>query len=274
MEEPDPRREQVLNDDEIALIGHRTWLESIHINAALTLLRRQFTDIGALFNVEWGVTLSFSKAGKRWIQIIHNGADHWMCAAQGFHTETQDVTVYDSLSAGTSSFKQEIHTINCIGCLGHSDGDQLMMLNMSCQRQDNEYDCGVYAIAFATALALGRNPSDIVFDARHLRSHLIHCFRNGKLSLFPVLERETLELREQRCEPPFVLALPLFCSCRRSDARLNGDWDMAKCQGQCAGWYHRMCASIPQEVFDEHAQWMCDPCIAGVHTLDQPKPDE
>ena len=37
---------------------------------------------------------------------------------------------------------------------------------MTVQRQRNGYDCGVFAIANATALAFGRFPSQEAYDAR------------------------------------------------------------------------------------------------------------
>ena len=253
--QPDPQRDEFLDEGEIELIDGTTWLDSVHIDAALTLLRHRFTDINGLFNVEWGATLSFAKAGNKWIQIIHNGQDHWLCAAQGFYSD--DVTVYDSLTAGRSQFSMETHAINCIGCLGCSqNNNDLTILNMCCDRQDNVNDCGVYAIAFATALAYGKNPSGLRFDGLKLRSHLMSCFRRKQISLFP-----TLNATRERCEPPFVLTLPLFCHCRRSDAKLNGDWDLIQCVGSCGGRYHRMCDRIPQTVFDKEDRWICPRCV-------------
>ena len=255
--QPDPRRDETLDEGEIDLIDDKTWLDSVHIDAALTLLRRQFSDVNGLFNVEWGATLSFAKAGKKWIQIIHNGKDHWVCVAQGIHSDA--AVVYDSLSAGSATFKQETHVINCISCLAWSQADELTILNMACDKQANDYDCGVYAVAFTTALAFGRDPSGIQFDAPRLRSHLIDCLRRNRISPFPMLNADM-----KRYDPPSAMTLPLYCYCRRSDARLNRDWDMAKCRGNCSGWYHRICGHIPKSVFEEDDAWMCRLCVTNL----------
>ena len=53
------------------------------------------------------------------------------------------------------------------------------------QQQTNGYDCGIFAIAFATCLALGTNPSNATFDIQRMHSHLVTCLRATKMSTFP-----------------------------------------------------------------------------------------
>ena len=43
-------------------------------------------------------------------------------------------------------------------------------------------DCGLFAVAFATALALQHNPEHYHFV---LRIHLLRCFQDGKMTMFP-----------------------------------------------------------------------------------------
>ena len=51
--------------------------------------------------------------------------------------------------------------------------------------QGGSYDCGLFAIAFATALAHGMDPVECFFDQRKLRRHLYQCLVAGKLTPFP-----------------------------------------------------------------------------------------
>lgn len=53
------------------------------------------------------------------------------------------------------------------------------------QQQTNGSDCGVFAVAFATCLVFGVDPTFINFDAQGMRPHLATCLRNGRISLFP-----------------------------------------------------------------------------------------
>ena len=55
------------------------------------------------------------------------------------------------------------------------------------QLQINSYDCGLYAIANATALANGRYPAQESYNAQSttMRRHLIGCLENKFLLPFP-----------------------------------------------------------------------------------------
>jgi len=53
------------------------------------------------------------------------------------------------------------------------------------QQKKNGSDCGVFAVAFATCLVFGVDPTFINFDAQGMRPHLATCLRNGRISLFP-----------------------------------------------------------------------------------------
>ena len=46
-------------------------------------------------------------------------------------------------------------------------------------------DCGLFAIAFATALALGKHPGQYLFDQGKMRRHLWNCFRKKRIEMFP-----------------------------------------------------------------------------------------
>ena len=51
------------------------------------------------------------------------------------------------------------------------------------QKQEGGTDCGIFAIANATALAHGINPSS--FEQSATRRHLVNCFKNELMTLFP-----------------------------------------------------------------------------------------
>lgn len=53
------------------------------------------------------------------------------------------------------------------------------------QQQTNGSDCGIFAVAFASCLAFGVDPTFINFDARSMRPLLATCLRNGRIILFP-----------------------------------------------------------------------------------------
>ena len=55
------------------------------------------------------------------------------------------------------------------------------------QKQSGIYDCGLFAVAFATCLAIGVHPGSFTFK-QEIRRHLYKCLENGKIQMFPVLK--------------------------------------------------------------------------------------
>ena len=53
------------------------------------------------------------------------------------------------------------------------------------QQQKGTKDCGVFAIAMETTIALGHNPSNVVFNQTLMRAHLVDCLKERKFTLFP-----------------------------------------------------------------------------------------
>ena len=64
--------------------------------------------------------------------------------------------------------------------LYYRDGSLLIVQEIPVHQQEN-CDCGVFAIAFAFHLAQGDDPSALNFDCTTMRQHLVKCFEK-KLS--------------------------------------------------------------------------------------------
>ena len=77
------------------------------------------------------------------------------------------------------------------------------------QMQSGTYDCGLFAVAFATALTLGHNPGQFFFDQQAIRRHLWTCLKNNKMLTFPV-KRE----RRNKQKINATQQIPIFCSCQ------------------------------------------------------------
>ncbi len=54
--------------------------------------------------------------------------------------------------------------------------------------QSGTYDCGLFAIAFATALAFGEKPELFFFDRSKMRVHLWQCLERGQMRMSQLLE--------------------------------------------------------------------------------------
>ena len=64
---------------------------------------------------------------------------------------------------------------------------ELILKFMDVPIQSGSYDCGLFAIAFATALSLGEKPELLFFDHWNMRAHLRQRFEDGEMKMFPVL---------------------------------------------------------------------------------------
>ena len=91
-----------------------------------------------------------------------------------------DVAVYDSMG-----FCDEvIMSMKCISSL--MGGQNFTLRTPSCQKQCDRSSCGVFAIAFATSLAAGQDPSALVYKTEaKMRDHLKQCLLKGEISQFP-----------------------------------------------------------------------------------------
>ena len=64
----------------------------------------------------------------------------------------------------------------------HTESPVIHLQFMNVQMQAGGYDCGLFAVAFATALALGKSPCQ--FQGK-MRNHLWKCFEQRKMEIFP-----------------------------------------------------------------------------------------
>lgn len=60
------------------------------------------------------------------------------------------------------------------------------VLMIETQKQEGSNDCGLFAIAIATAIVHGADPTRLRFDQVAMRNHLVQCFKDGVMTLFPV----------------------------------------------------------------------------------------
>jgi hypothetical protein len=139
------------------------------INKAQYILKNQRPTIGGLFCCTVGRSLEFPQAqGGQWLQIVHDWSNHWILVAKGF-TQPEHILVYDSMPR--SPWDND-HILSCMSSLLKTTEKEMTYIIKTCQRQSNGYDCGEFAIAFATSLANGEDPSTRLYDPKKLRSTL------------------------------------------------------------------------------------------------------
>lgn len=88
--------------------------------------------------------------------------------------------VYDSLFTYCDQETERV-----IANLFQCDSSEIRITVSRCQKQKGTVDCGLFAIANATAIAFGKNPSKLRFKQEALRSHLVNCYNKNLMLLFP-----------------------------------------------------------------------------------------
>ena len=68
------------------------------------------------------------------------------------------------------------------------DETRINMQIQPLQEQVGGTDCGLFAIAVITAIAHGKDPSQLQVKHEERRDHLLKCFKDEHITLFPCIE--------------------------------------------------------------------------------------
>ena len=217
-------------------------LSDLHINAFQNLLKSQFNSIGGLQstllqqnksplsnkkeNNLQAINISISATVKRWavLEINSNG-----------------IFLYDSAYTSLAGDVKKIiaHLIN-------TNEDQLTVHIMNIAKQSGATDCGLYAVAIMSSLALGKDPCSIVFKKEDLRAHLQSIIEKEQITEFPYTQRRKVRSRILHTE-----VFDVYCICRMPD---NGS--KMVCCDNCNKWFHAACV----EYTDNRNKWYCTEC--------------
>lgn len=119
----------------------------------------------------------FAGAGKSYAEI-----GHWICV----HYDGSRLHVYDSFNS------TKLHP-RCETYIRRMYGDNYQRHTQTIfhkvQRQTNVYDCGIFAIANATSVALGLDPVMLKYEIPLMRSHVAAMLTEKILSPFVLADR-------------------------------------------------------------------------------------
>ena len=144
-------------------------------NFAQEIIRMQFTKLTGLQSTlmlavhPWPLITPAQSL----LPIIHPKGIHWIVASTIASSLT--VQVFDSLYSSVDDMTTRLLT-NLFGV------DVTVEMGF-CLLQDGIANCGVFAIATCTALSHGSQPGQ--YDQKRMRAHLLQCFENLVLTVFP-----------------------------------------------------------------------------------------
>ena len=220
------------------------WLNDSLINAAQRLLKEVNPAMPGLQDVTLGLTWNFCVEPHEFIQILHTGRGHWLVVST-IGVQHPVVQVFDSLyTTASTTLKKQIATFLT------TMKPSITLHFMDVQMQSGGSDCGLFAIAFATALVDGKKPGKFLFQQGGMRAHLCKCLELGKMTPFPIIRN--------RCTPSKIKAAEQFnvyCICCMPEIA-NSTW--VQCTA-CKEWFHSdTCVSIAAEQrCNRKLPWYC-----------------
>ena len=225
------------------------WLDDKLVDASQKILAKQFENkfVGSGFqDAAVGLCGNFTIETGEFIQIIHGGSNHWLTIST-IGTKHPEVLLYDSLHTNVAEdVKMQISSILC------TKEKSIILKFVNIVKQAGVNDCGLFAIAYATALCLGKSPGKYRFKQELFRKHLQTCLEREHFTMFPIIiERrkgDIISMERNIC---------VFCYCRMPQINPMIQWSTESWE-----WFHiGPCVSITDaQMKDKNFKWHCRRC--------------
>jgi hypothetical protein len=222
-------------NDEANMLNRNYMFTDREIMMGQNLLRKAHSAVNGLMSTTLGPIGQFDVMRDDFVQILHTGVLHWVCVTN-IPRRSGFANLFDSMFSGsiTTSVKEQIASM-----LYELDNDEFEVHIQPVQQQTNSTDCGVFALAFATAFCFGYGVSHCNFDVGKMRPHLWKCLKEDRMEMFPCK-------RAPPAAVPKVVKVNIYCDCRQIHNEAKDS--MAQCE-TCKRWYHKQCQQIPRDVF-------------------------
>ena len=139
------------------------------------LLREAFPAVDRLQNLKQ--SMSFSVPNFEFVQFPLVNKNHWLVISN-IGEKMDTVCIYNSM--------QNRHDGECLSLVARyvqCPDSHITIKVMNVQLQDNGYACGELAVAFATSLIHGEDPTQLHY--KELCSHLKNCVDKYSITPFP-----------------------------------------------------------------------------------------
>ena len=188
-------------DSKDHILNKTTWLCDSEIHAGQILLKQKFPLVDGLRDpVIVGALVT--PAISEFVQIINTGS-HWVCLST-IATSPGTVKVYDSLYQNVSAVAID-HSCRMLLYTGST----VTFSNERVQKQTNSNDCGLFALAFATDLCHGLDPTVQSYDQDNMCKHYINCLDSYNMVPFPRTSRQVPYHAINKRK-----AVTIYCVCR------------------------------------------------------------
>lgn len=158
-------------------------MEDVHIDAFGKICSHytNFTPQSVLF-LQLPFHIKKISKNKPNLQILYNeieGSDvgHWICT----YYDGKVNNIFDSLNSDNLKSDHLIY-------INRLYGENVENVFHRVQQQTNTYDCGIFAIAFATSICFNKSPVHEKYIINEMRPHVARIFTTKLLIEFPTLQ--------------------------------------------------------------------------------------
>ena len=232
------------NEHMKTLQSEREWIDDDLIHAGQTLLQNQHPYMGGLQKPALSAQFAMEPNAGEFIQILCIRNNHWICVST-VGCQPSTINVFDSMYGFLDRQMKKL-----IADIMQTREKQIKVHYCDVQWQSGGSDCGLFAVAFATSICCGVDPTTVAFEQRFMREHFLDCLQTKTMTMFPV--RNNL----RRPKQPKKENVSVFCVCRLIDDGTQ----MVQCSS-CQEWYHQTCVRVPQHILEsEELEWQCASC--------------
>ena len=169
------REKQLYLSDKNIEIAKNGWLTDDHLLLVNSILKREYPEADGLQDTVLQQNCSWKVPVSEFVQFLHVEGNHWTTISNIGEKENC-VNLYDSLYCGVSQTRKEL-------IANYINQDRVKINVINVQQQENNSDCGVFAIAYVQSLLEGNNPAE--YDLFHPRKHLANYLPTETLPKFP-----------------------------------------------------------------------------------------
>ena len=192
------------------------------------------------------------------VQIFFVSNNHWITVSNIGSRAGNTVCIYDSMRPSSINYIMDggLRLQDVVCSFARCAARTLEFAVMNMQAQPNCNDCGLFAVATATALAFNVDPLLCHFDGPRMRTHLKTCLVNSKFTLFPTSKARRVPLGRRVLN---TSTIELYCTCRMPWNKVTSP-PMILCK-ECMVWFHGTCVGVERlEEEGFKGTWMCTKC--------------
>ena len=166
------------------------------------MLKQQHPVVGGLQSTTLAKSFAMEPQTGEFVQILNINDNHWI-AVSTIGCQPSTLNVYDSLHGYLPKHEQKV-----VADIMMSPYPTIQVNYIGVQWQSGISDCGLFALAFTTALCSGQDPATLNFDQSRMRRHVLSCIQSGCVTPFPT---RGIRRAHQKAKSKLIA---VFCVCR------------------------------------------------------------